>query len=73
LRSFGHGLILGAQGAAQQAAAAAERPAYRQSAAGRYLGVVYVPEPGGVFVITAYDLGGKPLKAYKRRMKRRKR
>jgi hypothetical protein len=32
-----------------------------------------VPEPGGVFVITAYDLGGKPLKAYKRRMKRRKR
>ena len=39
---------------------------------GRYLRVIYVPEVGGVFVITAYELTGKPLLAYRRR-KRRKR
>jgi hypothetical protein len=41
--------------------------------AGRYLRVVYVPDPlpDSVFVITAYDLKGKPLAAYKRRMRRR--
>jgi CBS domain-containing protein len=32
------------------------------------LRVIYVPdsEPGGVFVITAYDLVGKPLAAFRR-------
>lgn len=41
--------------------------------AGRYLRVIYVPEPGGVFVITAYELKGKPLFAYRRRMRKRNR
>jgi hypothetical protein len=32
--------------------------------------VIYVPDPkpGGLFVITAYELDGKPLKAYRRRI-----
>ncbi len=48
------------------------RIAVGQTSAGRYLRVIYVPEVGGVFVITAYELTGKPLLAYRRR-KRRKR
>ncbi len=32
------------------------RVAIGQTEAGRYLRVIYVPEPGGVFVITAYEL-----------------
>jgi hypothetical protein len=43
-----------------------------QTSAGRYLRVIYVTEVDGVFVITAYELTGKPLLAYRRR-KRRKR
>lgn len=44
-----------------------------QTREGRYLKVIYVPDPqpNSVFVITAYDLEGKPLKAHKRRMRRR--
>jgi hypothetical protein len=42
-----------------------------QTRAGRYLRVIYVPEPGGAFVIAAYDLRGKPLIAYRRRRRRR--
>jgi len=44
------------------------------SRAGRYLRVIYVPdpEPESVFVITAYELKGKPLTGYKRRMRRRR-
>jgi len=40
-----------------------------QTRAGRYLQVVYVPdrEPSSVFVVTAYELKGKPLSAFKRR------
>ena len=40
-----------------------------QTSAGRYLQVIYVPdpEPHSVFVITAYELKGKPLAAFKRR------
>lgn len=40
---------------------------------GRHLQVVYVPEPEihGVFVITAYDLRGKALWAYRRRRRRK--
>ena len=49
------------------------RVAIGQTRAGRYLRVVYVPEPNGIFVITAYDLSGKALTAYRRRMRRRKR
>jgi len=50
------------------------RVAIGQTRAGRYLRVIYVPdpEPQGVFVITAYELRGKPLTAYKRRMRRRR-
>ncbi len=50
------------------------RLAIGKTRAGRYLRVVYVPdpEPESVFVITAYELKGKPLTAYKRRMRRRR-
>lgn len=44
-----------------------------KTTAGRYLRVIYVPdpEPDSVFVITAYDLQGKPLKAYLRRRRKK--
>jgi murein tripeptide amidase MpaA len=40
---------------------------------GRYLRVIYVPdpEPDSLFVITAYELKGKPLTAYRKRSRRR--
>ncbi|MBU4344333.1 MAG: DUF4258 domain-containing protein [Desulfobacteraceae bacterium] len=40
---------------------------------GRYLRVIYVPDPAphSIFVITAYDLSGKSLKAYRRRRRRK--
>ncbi len=49
------------------------RIAIGRTAAGRYLRVVYVPdpEPNSVFVITAYELRGKPLTAYRRRRRRK--
>ena len=49
------------------------RIAIGQTRAGRYLRVIYVPdpEPDSVFVITAYEFVGKPLKAYRRRSRRR--
>jgi hypothetical protein len=45
-----------------------------QTSSGRYLKMVFVPDADGKggFVVTAYDLAGKSLKAY-RRAKRRKR
>jgi hypothetical protein len=48
------------------------RVALGQTEAGRYLKIIYVldPEPGSVFVITAYDLGPKALKALRRRRKK---
>lgn len=51
------------------------RVAIGQTEAGRYLRVIYVPdpEPGSVFVITVYELRGKPLAAYRRRKRRRQR
>ena len=44
-----------------------------QTQSGRYLQVIYVrdPQPNSVFVITAYELKGKPLTAYRRRQRRR--
>jgi hypothetical protein len=50
------------------------RIAVGQAGSGRYLRIVYVPdpEPDSVFVITAYELKGKPLIAYRRRRRRRK-
>ena len=50
------------------------RVAIGQTRAGRYLRVVYVPdpEPDSLFVITAYELQGKPLHTYRRRIRRRR-
>jgi hypothetical protein len=49
------------------------RQALGQSSAGRYLRVIYVPdqEGDGVFVVTAYPLVGRQLKAFRRRQRRR--
>ena len=50
------------------------RIALGQTEHGRYLEVVYVPDPGrrGAFVVTAYDLRGKALAAYRRRRRRKR-
>ena len=50
------------------------RVAMGQTAAGRYLRVIYVPDPApnSVFVITAYELGPKALKALRRRRRKKK-
>ncbi len=44
-----------------------------QTAAGRYLRVIYVPdpEPDSVFVIMAYDLGPKAKRALLRRRRKK--
>jgi hypothetical protein len=49
------------------------RQALGQTESGRYLRVIYVPDPnpGSVFIVTAYELTGKPLAAYRRRQRRR--
>ena len=51
------------------------RIALGQTEAGRYMRVIYVPDPapGSVFVITAYELGEKARKALRRRQKSAKR
>jgi hypothetical protein len=48
------------------------RVALGQSQAGRYLRVIYVPDPvpGSVFVVTAYEIGPKARKALRRRHKK---
>lgn len=50
------------------------RVAVGKTSGGRYLRVIYVsdPEPNSAFVITAYELRGKPLIAYRRRRRRKK-
>jgi len=50
------------------------RAAIGRTSAGRYLRVIYVPDPvpESVFVITAYEIRGKPLIAYRRRRRRKK-
>ena len=50
------------------------RVALGKTSGGRYLRVIYVhdDEPGSIFVITAYNLTGKPLKAFLRRRRRKK-
>lgn len=55
-------------------AADGARMALGQTTAGRYVRVIYVPdpEPDSVFVVTAYELRGKPLTAYRRRQRRRR-
>jgi len=49
------------------------RIAIGQASSGRYLRVIYVldPEPESLFVITAYELRGKPLMAFRRRRRRK--
>lgn len=49
------------------------RVALGQTRAGRYLRVIYVPdpEPDSVFVITAYELGPKAKRALRRRRRRK--
>jgi len=44
-----------------------------QTRAGRVLKVIIVPDDNGdgVFVVTAFDLTGKPLRAFRRRMRGR--
>ena len=51
------------------------RVAIGQTRAGRCLRIIYVsdPEPDNVFVITGYELRGKPLTAYRRRRRRKRR
>lgn len=48
------------------------RVALGQTEVGRYLRVVYVPDPvpESVFVITAYEIGPKAKKALRRRQKK---
>lgn len=50
------------------------RVALGRTQAGRYLRVIYVPDgvPDSVFVITAYQLGPKALRALRRRRRRRR-
>lgn len=49
------------------------RVAVGKTSDGRFLRVIYIPdpEPRSVFVITAYELRGKPLIAYRRRRRRK--
>ena len=56
-----------------EACSGASRQSLGQTVDGRYLRVVYVPdeEGDGLFVVTAYPLAGKQLKAYRRRQRRR--
>jgi len=50
------------------------RVAMGQTLSGRYLRVIYAPDPrpNSVFVITAYELKGKPLVAYRRRQRKKR-
>ncbi len=53
------------------------RVAMGQTRSGRYIKVIYVPDDeedlSTVFVITAYELRGKPLASYMRRKRRKQR
>ncbi len=48
------------------------RVAVGRTRAGRFLRIIYVPDPspGSMFVITAYDLGPKAKRALRRRRRR---
>ena len=50
------------------------RVALGPTASGRFLRVIYVPDPtpDSIFVITAYDLGPKARRALGRRLRKRK-
>lgn len=49
------------------------RIALGQTSSGRYLRVIYAPdlESNSIFVITAYELSGKPLAAFRRRRRKK--
>jgi len=49
------------------------RVALGKTKGGRYVRVIYVPDvdSDNAFVITAYEICGKPLTAYKRRLRKR--
>jgi hypothetical protein len=49
------------------------RVAIGQTRGGRLLRVIYVrdPQPDSVFVVTAYELSGKPLLTYRRRLRKK--
>jgi hypothetical protein len=49
------------------------RIALGPTGAGRHIQVIYVPDPNppGVFVVTAYDLKGRALTAYRRRRRKK--
>jgi hypothetical protein len=49
------------------------RIALGETTSGRYLRVIYVPdpEPDSVFVVTAYDLTGNSLAAFRRRRRKK--
>jgi hypothetical protein len=51
------------------------RVAIGRADSGRILRVIYVrdPKPDSIFVVTAYELRGKPLVAFRRRMKKKQR
>ena len=77
---YGHGVVESeveevlARPGEDRPGAEGSRIAIGQTSAGRFLRVIYVPdpEPDSVFVITAFDLSGKPLLAYRRRRRRKK-
>lgn len=56
-----------------RAGAEGSRVALGQTRAGRYLRVIYVPdpEPGSVFVITAFDLTPSAKRALRRRRRKK--
>jgi hypothetical protein len=57
-----------------RAGAEGSRVALGQTSAGRYLKVIYARDAAGdgLFVITAYELTGKTLKAFRRRQRERR-
>lgn len=50
------------------------RVAIGRTPSGRILRVIYVPDPDGesLFVVTSYELTGKPLAAFRRRRRRKR-
>jgi hypothetical protein len=50
------------------------RIALGQTTSGRFLQIVYIPDDdrSGAFVVTAYELVGRALTAYRRRRKRKR-
>lgn len=47
------------------------RVAIGQTASGRYLKIFYVLDPDAVFVVTAWELTGKALLAFRRRRRKK--